>query len=158
MVTLIRLPSLAANIAEATVNAWKHAEGDIVKEGEPLVEIITSKATFELESPATGVLRARLAPAKSVIPIGYVLGIVAEPGEALPNLTEENEAKMAAFRHRVSGRKRTDRVSSAVRATPGARRLARQAGIALEEVSCIDGTDIVREEDVRRHLGQRSDA
>ena len=53
----LRVPALGESISEATLGAWKHAEGDEVAADEPLVEVESEKATLEVPSPGAGVLR-----------------------------------------------------------------------------------------------------
>ena len=156
MAALVRFPKLGANVVEGAVSAWRRREGDSVRKGDPLVEIVTSKATFDVESPADGVLRRILAPEKSNLPVGYVLALVGEPGEELPDVDGENGRLLAAFRaealQRRSGEAEPGATASRkkVRATPGARRLAIELGIDLGEISLPSGSGVIREEDVRR--------
>lgn len=56
MTTKIVLPKSGMGIEEATVVRWLKAEGELVKQGEALVEIETAKATMEVEAPASGTL------------------------------------------------------------------------------------------------------
>lgn len=55
--TDVKLPTLAEGVAKANVSYWHKNTGDQVKEGEDLVELVTDKATFNMPSPATGILR-----------------------------------------------------------------------------------------------------
>lgn len=160
MAAVVRLPKLGANLVEATVGVWRKREGDPVRAQEPLVEMITSKATFEIESPADGILMKVLAPEKSNIPIGYALGIIGAAQEDLPDVAAENERLLAEFRaqaaSRADGKGPSERPGAVkVRATPGARRLAREAGLDLSEIPMPPGRDVLREEDVREFLRQR---
>ncbi len=51
----VRLPSLGDDAAEqATVTCWLVSEGDIVSEGDDLVEMTTDKAAFNVPSPKSG--------------------------------------------------------------------------------------------------------
>ena len=159
MAALVRLPKLGANLVEGTVGLWRKREGDPLRAGEPLVEIITSKATFEVPSPADGTLRKVLAPEKSNVPIGYVLAVVGAPDEALPDVASENAQLVAAFRGQAAlpaaeGTPVEGPPSPVVRATPSARRLAREAGISLADLPAASGRDVIREEDVRRYLAE----
>jgi pyruvate dehydrogenase E2 component (dihydrolipoamide acetyltransferase) len=154
MSVLVQLPQLAANVDEATVGLWKRAEGDALAAGEALVEIITSKATFDLESPADGILLKCIAPTNSIVPVGYVLAVVGDPGEEVPDVAAGNDTLMAGFRGRATAAERNP--APKVRATPGARRLAKEAGIDLGEVFSNAGGHPVREEDVRKFLDQRA--
>ena len=160
MAAQVRLPKLGANLVEGTVGLWRKREGDPVRAEEPLVEIITSKATFEVVSPIEGTLRKVLAPEKSNVPIGYVLALVGAPDEALPDVTAENARLVAAFRSQAAfsggeGKPAQEPQSRAVRATPGARRLAREANLPLADIPRASEHDVLREEDVRRFLAQR---
>jgi len=154
MATRVRFPKVGANVAEGAVGVWHKDEGESVSEGDPLVEIVTSKATFDVESPAEGVLRKILAPPKSVLPVGYILCVIGTADEILPDVAAENERLLAEFRAsarggagEVPGAKRT------LRATPGARRLARQLGIDLAAAVPSEGSGVIREADVRRLAG-----
>jgi 2-oxoglutarate dehydrogenase E2 component (dihydrolipoamide succinyltransferase)/2-oxoisovalerate dehydrogenase E2 component (dihydrolipoyl transacylase) len=80
MRTDILLPELGAN--PAVVSVWFADPGETVYEGDRLVEILVSGATFDVSSPATGRLVGKLAlPDDPVLP-GQVLGVmeVEEPG------------------------------------------------------------------------------
>ena len=57
MALTLRVPALGESIREATLGAWKRAEGDEVAADEPLVEVESEKATLEVPSPGAGVLR-----------------------------------------------------------------------------------------------------
>jgi len=163
MVTKIRFPKIDANILEGQVGGWLKAEGDRVSKDEPLVELITDKANFELPSEADGVLRKIIAGEKSTVPVGYVLALIAEDDEPLPDVNEENEKLLAEHRAvaqlgsptpvvvRKAQRERRKRV----RATPAARRLARQLEIDLSDVEAQGDRQIVTEEDVKRHIDER---
>jgi pyruvate/2-oxoglutarate dehydrogenase complex dihydrolipoamide acyltransferase (E2) component len=63
---------------------WIKHEGDPVKRGEPLVELETEKVSYELESPAEGVLLKIVAGENTQVPVGEPLCYVGRPGEALP--------------------------------------------------------------------------
>lgn len=82
------LPSVAPNMAEGKLANWLVKTGEAVERGEPLLEVETDKATVEVESPVTGILRRRLAKAGTTLPVGALIGIVApaEIGEADINL------------------------------------------------------------------------
>ena len=56
MITTVNLPKWGMGIEEGTVTRWLKAEGDTVKQGEPIVEIETAKALQEVEAPVSGTL------------------------------------------------------------------------------------------------------
>ncbi|HUU43485.1 MAG TPA: biotin/lipoyl-containing protein [Planctomycetota bacterium] len=166
MVHKVVLPKFDANITEATIGAWHRREGDRVEAGDVLVDVITDKANFELEAEGPGVLRRILAPEKSQVPLGYVVALIAEPGEELPDVSAENEKLMAEYRASVTGKALSapkadtaDTTSAPrpvrVRATPRARRLAREAGVDLAEVEKSATGDVVTESDVEKWIEER---
>jgi len=85
MATLFALPKLGMNQEEGEVVSWLVAEGDEVKEGQPIVEVETDKTTVELESTATGVIARILHGEGGIVPINGVLAVILAPGEELPD-------------------------------------------------------------------------
>ena len=74
MTTLqLRIPALGESITEATIGKWKRAEGEAVKNDEPLVEVESDKATLEVPSPGAGVLRKILHPSGATVRVGDVI-------------------------------------------------------------------------------------
>lgn len=59
-----------------TLSVWYAKEGDVVFEGDRLVEVLTDGATFDVASPATGVLVEWRAYPRDVLRTGQVLGVV----------------------------------------------------------------------------------
>lgn len=168
----VRMPRVDANVDEGTVGTWFVEEGDRVESGEQLVEIITDKATFGVESDTEGYLRKIIAPEKSVLPVGYVLAIIAENrDESLPDVESENQKLMKEYREQMLFGGGDDSVQEEevaesghstecsqqfetekrVRATPSARQLARKNSVNLEELATeVDG--VIQNEDVQAYL------
>ncbi len=69
----VKLPELGEDINEATISYWLYQEGDEVKEGEDLVEMTTDKATFNVPSPVSGVLKEISAEEGETIKVGQKL-------------------------------------------------------------------------------------
>jgi len=68
-----RLPHLGEGIEKASISYWHKSVGDSVKEGEDLVELVTDKATFNMPSPASGVLKEILLHEGDEVKVGQVL-------------------------------------------------------------------------------------
>jgi pyruvate dehydrogenase E2 component (dihydrolipoamide acetyltransferase) len=169
----VRMPRVDANVEEGAIGRWLIACGEPVRAGHPLVEIITDKASFELEADEEGILRRQVAAEKSVVPVGYIIAVIGKDSdEALPDVDGENEALLTAYRQAVisglgsgaaelppSQREPGRAAISAgaaegVVATPAARRLASQAGLSIEEISHrLRG--LVRRQDVENELRRR---
>jgi pyruvate/2-oxoglutarate dehydrogenase complex dihydrolipoamide acyltransferase (E2) component len=74
----IRVPQWGMGIKECRVVGWLKLEGDPVREGEPIAELETAKATQELESPASGTLESIVVPAGHMVPVRTQLGTIRE--------------------------------------------------------------------------------
>ena len=163
--TRIRFPKFDANVIEGQVGAWLKAEGDRVELEEALVELITDKATFDLPSEGAGALRKIIAAEKSVVPVNYVIALIGEPDEDLPDVFVENQALVRKHREETAALEAaqatvdaklvpTPRAKQKVRAKPAARRVAREAGVDLGDVTPADGK-VVTEDDVRAFLAEK---
>ena len=81
-VTPIRMPKWGLSMQEGAIVDWWKAEGDTIAEGDDLVDIETSKITNVCESPAAGVLRRIVAQPGETLPVGALIGVLAEPAVA----------------------------------------------------------------------------
>jgi 2-oxoglutarate dehydrogenase E2 component (dihydrolipoamide succinyltransferase) len=79
----VKVPTLGESVSEATIAAWKRAEGDPVKADEPLVEVESEKATVEVPSPGSGVLTRILRKSGDTVAIGEVIAEI-DTEAALP--------------------------------------------------------------------------
>jgi 2-oxoglutarate dehydrogenase E2 component (dihydrolipoamide succinyltransferase) len=87
MATEIKVPSLGESITEATVAKWLKHPGDAVAADEPIAELETDKVTLEVPAPASGTLAEILAEEGANVPVGAVLGRIADglAAEAAPH-------------------------------------------------------------------------
>jgi len=160
------LPDLGEGIAEAEVISWFAAEGDEVKEHQPLLEVQTDKALVELPTPVTGVLVSHGAPVGGVVKLGGLVATfesdsaveaaVAAPAAAAPTATVAPAAiaaSAAIVAPPAAGEQ--DGPAAAPVPLPGARplaaptvrQLARDLGIDLASLSGSGpGGRIVRED------------
>src|SRR5689334_10132645 len=83
MAETISMPKLGFDMAEGTLVRWVKNEGENVNKGDVLAEIETDKATVEVESSASGVVRKLLVEAGSVVPIGNPIAIVGSADEKI---------------------------------------------------------------------------
>ena len=113
MAAEVIMPKLGMMMEEGTVILWLKKEGERVKKGEGLLEIMTEKATYEIESPQDGVLVRILVGENEVRPIGHILGVVGEKGEDISDLLSQAER---------------------VKISPAAKRLAEEYGVDLRGI------------------------
>ena len=78
MATEIKVPSLGESITEATVSKWLKRPGEPVAADEPVAELETDKVTLEIPAPAAGTLAEILAEEGANVPVGAVLGRIAD--------------------------------------------------------------------------------
>ncbi|MEA2554093.1 MAG: hypothetical protein QOJ65_2269 [Fimbriimonadaceae bacterium] len=87
------MPELGESVHEGTVSRWLKKEGDLVKEDEPVVEIMTDKVNTELPAPATGVLTKILIPEGGQVEVFAPMGIIEEQGSAAVAASKPAEEK-----------------------------------------------------------------
>jgi pyruvate dehydrogenase E2 component (dihydrolipoamide acetyltransferase) len=167
-VHLIRMEKWAENLDEVTVGEWLKREGDSVAPGEAVAELITEKATFKYEPEEGGVLLRILAEENSTVPVGFVIGVIGESDEEVPaGLETENQALLQAKKEeaRLSLDWPEGEIPSpearpkmgVVRATPKARRMARDNDVSLEDVAAFVGESRrITDRDVSAYLAQHS--
>ena len=86
------LPDIGEGIAEAEIVAWHVSVGDTVEEDGPLADMMTDKATVEMESPVAGKVIEIAGEVGDTIAIGSMLVTIEVEGEIPDDVLEENEA------------------------------------------------------------------
>jgi len=124
---------------EGTVVQWFKKEGETVNKGEPLVEVLTEKVTYDIEVPESGILRKILILEGVNVPVSEVLGVITAPDE---QLTEEIRIEKSVREVEV--------IEERVLASPAAKRLAKEFGIDLAQVKGSGPEGRIVEEDVKR--------
>lgn len=163
MATPVLLPKLGLTQDEGTVVRWLRPEGSRVTKGEPLFEVLTEKATLEVESPATGVLLKILVPEGATVPVATPIAVIGEPGEetplspgAGPSAAPAAGAASPAVGGSAAPEAPPSPPSGRIRISPRARALAEAAGL---DVSTLVGTGPdgrIVERDVQRALEERA--
>lgn len=173
MATELRLPLLGDVMTEGRIVAWLEADGAEVQAGQPLYELETEKVSYTVEAPAAGTLR-RVVPEGETVPVGALVGRLlaedeeeaagaaaasehlapaeaagaVEPPPAPPVPADEAPATAAvqpAPRVPVGESPPEDAIPIP-RATPAARRAARELGVDLVALHVVGR---IREDDVR---------
>lgn len=123
MAVSVVMPALELAQESGKLLGWLKKEGEAVAKGEPLVEIETDKAVFELESPGDGVLAGVKSGAGETVPVGQTIAWIVAQGEAPP---VEDDSAVRAIAERA--RRGPARIS------PKARRLAEERGVDISQV------------------------
>jgi len=144
-----------------TIVKWLKSEGEAVEKGEALYELDTDKVTQEVEAEASGVL-LKIAVSEGEVPVGQTIGLIGEQGEALaesPDGDSARESSVAAKpQERTQPAPRESEPSPAVasstngriKASPLARRIARERGIDLASLTGTGPDGRIVAEDVER--------
>ncbi len=156
----IIVPELAESITEGEIVRWVKQVGDHVDKGEFIVELETDKVNAEIISEEAGVLTEILAQEGDVVEVGAVIAKVEAGGaaaaptpkeepkqEEAPKAEEPKQEAPQAATPVVEETTSNDRVI----ASPAARKLAREKGINLSEISPVDPQGRVRVQDVAAH-------
>ncbi len=137
MAKLVVMPKLGLTMTEGAVSRWLKAEGEAVREGEPLFEVETDKLTNTIEATASGTLLKILAKEGETLPCLAGVAVIGEAGEdispLLPGAPEAGPApgpEAAAPKPAPAPKPPAGRVV----ASPAAKKLARELGVELAEV------------------------
>ena len=162
MATEVKLPRLGQGMESGTIVKWLKSEGEQVARGEPLYELDTDKVTQEVEAEATGVL-LKIAVPVGEVEVGRTIGFIGAEGEAVESPEVESTRDSAApAKHeeqaetpaRDPGAARSATAAAAadgrVKASPLARRMARERGIDLAQISGTGPEGRIVAEDVER--------
>jgi pyruvate dehydrogenase E2 component (dihydrolipoamide acetyltransferase) len=158
MANEVKLPRLGQGMEAGTVNKWLKAEGDRVEKGDPLFEVDTDKVTQEVESDYAGVL-LKIVLASGEAPVGQTIAYIGEQGEEVEEAKaapkEKPKAEAAPEPEKVSDTKRVSDTSARstngrIKASPLARRIARERGIDLASLAGTGPDGRIIAEDVER--------
>ena len=159
MVYEFRLPDIGEGVAEGEVVRWLVKEGDALKEDQPMVEIMTDKATVEIGSPRVGRVAKRMFAEGERCPVGKVLIAIDVEGEGAPAVKPSAHAADAPKGATTAAAAPTSKVGNgaaaggSVLATPATRKLARNIGVDIREVAGSGRAGRVTPDDVRAHGG-----
>jgi len=159
MAETISMPKLGFDMAEGTLVRWVKKIGEAVDKGEVLAEIETDKATVEVESTASGVVRRLIVDEGAVVPIGSPIAIIGTADEKVeevaqgsatqePGKREQPAAREPKAKGTPAGLPQSSIVnplrfapgtlrspqSSIVLASPLAKRMARDGGVDLSRI------------------------
>ncbi len=95
MPTKVVMAQLSPTMEEGKLIEWKISEGDAVAQGDIVAEIETDKANMDVEAMGAGVLRKIVVQEGATVPVGTLIGIIAEPDEDIESLLSEAEAASA---------------------------------------------------------------
>jgi pyruvate dehydrogenase E2 component (dihydrolipoamide acetyltransferase) len=164
MATEVKLPRLGQGMEAGTIVKWLKSEGEQVEKGEPLYELDTDKVTQEVEAEASGVL-LKIAVSEGEVDVGKTIAFIGEEGEQVEAPAEDRAdgdagSQVRQARERAQAEPEPEgaateiaepaRTDGRVKASPLARRIARERGIDLAAVTGTGPEGRVVAEDIER--------
>jgi pyruvate dehydrogenase E2 component (dihydrolipoamide acetyltransferase) len=157
MATEVKLPRLGQGMESGTIVKWLKSEGEKVEKGEALYELDTDKVTQEVEADASGVL-LKIAIAEGEVEVGKTIAVIGEEGEQVETAAAEPPQEQQRETTPSAPPRQTEQVTETrepsgngrIKASPLARRIARERGIDLSAVVGTGPEGRVVAEDVER--------
>ncbi|HKL20483.1 MAG TPA: dihydrolipoamide acetyltransferase family protein, partial [Tichowtungia sp.] len=152
MATEVLMPRQGQSVESCIIIEWKVNEGDVVEEKQPLCEVETDKATFEVEAPAAGTVLGIFYPADADVEVLKPIAAIGEPGEDISSLRPEMSVESETSEVESSEQKQSEEKPAAVapstsniqpstapsgKASPRAKNLAAEKGV---DVSVLGGS------------------
>ncbi len=160
MATKIIMPKLGMAMTEGAVVKWIKRDGETVNKGEPLVVVMSKKISYQIEAPASGIVR-HIVREKETRPVGAVIGYILEPGEEMPEIPAPPPPPVEKVGAPAPAPTPTPAPAPApsppeaqpfILASPAARRLAQEHGIDLARVKGTGPGGRISERDVLAYL------
>ncbi|MCR4432008.1 MAG: 2-oxo acid dehydrogenase subunit E2 [Tepidanaerobacteraceae bacterium] len=154
MATILTMPKLGTTMEEGTIIKWLKKEGEPVEKGEAYVEIQTDKVNLEDEAPESGIMRKILIPEGAVVPVGKEIAIIAGADEPLPEIEKEKQKETEtspiqnAYEEIQQPPQQTQIAEGKIKASPAAKRVARENGVDLSKVTPTGPDGRIIEKDV----------
>ncbi len=161
------MPKMGDGMEEGTLVEWLKSEGEKVKTGEVIGTIQTDKATLELEAPGSGILAGFLIQAGDTVPVGQPIATILKAGEELPKGYGSGSTSDAAAVDAPAGLVLGEAPVAApkstgdddrVKASPLAKKIAREHGINLTSVVGSGPGGRIVERDVQAMVGKAVEA
>jgi pyruvate dehydrogenase E2 component (dihydrolipoamide acetyltransferase) len=157
----VTLPRLGQGMETGTIVRWLKSEGESVEKGEPLYELDTEKVTQEVEAEASGVLLKILAGEGEEIEVGKAIAVIGQEGEEVsvpaetPAAPKEEPQAEAEPEPELQPESEPEQPAASpnggrIKASPLARRIARERGIELSSLRGTGPEGRIVAEDVER--------
>lgn len=150
----IVVPQLGESVVEARVARWLKKQGDRVEVGEPVVELETEKIDLEVSAEKSGVIASIARQEGEDVKIGELLAVVDETGTAAaaPAASPAAPAAPSSAPAQASGGNGSGGAAVESRATPTARRMAKENDVDLGSVQGSGSAGRVTKQDVQKAI------
>lgn len=166
MPTNVIMPSLGFDMTEGLLARWLKNEGDPVVKGQAIAEIETEKATVEIEAAVSGILVRIIVQAGETVPIGTLIGVIAEAGDEVTTVSAPSPSPPAPAPPAPPASpppapvpeagEGTAPAEARVKASPVARKMAEEAGLDLSHIKGTGPGGRVVERDIQAAIAAGS--
>jgi pyruvate dehydrogenase E2 component (dihydrolipoamide acetyltransferase) len=158
--TVIRMPALSDTMTEGVINKWNFKVGDTVKSDDSLADVETDKATMEVVGYEAGTLLYIGPKEGEAAPVNGIIAIVGKAGTDITALLQDDEApvekvaaesssgsEVALAEVAAESDTETEEDDSRIKASPLARKIAKEKGISLREIKgSAEGGRIIKKD------------
>jgi pyruvate dehydrogenase E2 component (dihydrolipoamide acetyltransferase) len=153
----IVMPKLGLTMTEGLIVEWRKKEGDPVTKGDILFVLETEKVTYEVEAPEDGTIGKILVKEQETVPVGAIVAYLLKPGESAAAITatpaaapRAETASPAPAAASAAAAAPAAPAGGRVKASPLARKVAREYGIDLAAVAATGPGGRVLRQDVEK--------
>ena len=143
-----KLPDIGEGVVEGEVVRWLIQEGEQLREDQPMLEVMTDKATVEITSPVSGKVVRKGGEEGDIVEVGSTLLTIALDKDSKVPVMVGHGALKAHFK--PVGKKAKAPRSGRVLATPAVRRMARELGVDISRVQGSGPGGRVIQQDLQR--------
>jgi len=158
MAVEVILPKIDEAMIEGRIAEWQKKEGDWVEKGEVLYLVDTEKVTWEVEAPESGILSKVRFKAGDVVKVATIVAFILQPGEEAPQVPVDAKLEMkkgvATTTELAVTKARAAEEAMAIRASPLAKRIAKEYNIDLSQVKGTGPEGRITKEDVTQAIGK----
>lgn len=166
MLNEVFMPKLGMTMETGTIIRWFKKEGEAVRQGDVLLEVLTDKINIEVEAYHSGVLLKRYYEEDAVVPVNHIIGYIGEANDQAPDTLPDSQAPAADAAGEAAGAGVAQAEGAAEggaagqeaaantgkpRATPAARRAAREHDVELADVKGSGANGRIHRADVEAY-------
>ncbi|MFQ5737635.1 MAG: dihydrolipoamide acetyltransferase family protein [Acidobacteriota bacterium] len=143
-----RLPDLGEGVVEGEIVTWLIREGETLEEDQPMVEVMTDKATVEIPSPVSGKVIKTVGSVGQIVEVGATMVIIEADGSS--SYSRKSAPEKPPEKSRAISTKAASASSKRALATPAVRKFARARGVDLSQLPGTGPGGRITREDVMR--------
>ena len=185
MASELIMPKLSMTMEEGQIVNWLKDEGEKVEVGEVILEVLSDKTNFEIESPDNGILLKKLYQEDDIVPVTEVIAYIGEEDEDIDELLSKDKAEESSeekeeveetadkakqkeevkttteteqkteVKAKSSKDKNKELAAGKIKTVPAVRRIARENNIDLNKVEGSAEDNVIRVKDIKNYIDSK---